>query len=490
MSNRDDFIAVVKRVKSALSSITDDQRIKLLTQARQEHKLTREEATKILGNEGLNVNNVVNYFEVLDLDVKVSESLSEDQIRDKADELYNRYAPDAGNPPIRKKLDRIREARLILLAPQKRKEHAKLVMERPKHGDLLFTFATTGIPQLETLMKHNYSEATQILYSGNLAKCLSGTPLAGAAKAVVSKFNSDKSMGMKAMVAIISEKIEFTGGDKASKPEELATMADKNKNWNEAKKLLYKGFFAIWLEYTNETYLATKTKEVVLKCSDDDIGLEKFIQELNPHIGKPKLEVNLSKIDFGTMNVNSKKTEEFEIINKSRGKLHGKVKIENDDIPNLRIEESSVKGKWIVRVEIDTSKLAKHKTHSGSLLVETNGGKKSIPITCYVDNPVQRSIQNVVISSCSVAAIALVTRLIIQQFGRTGWLSTRLTGTEFVDWPQYWKWAEWFEWPWFGWRVYTLSEPWADFGFVIALVFLGGGIFAYWHFLFKKKIGR
>ena len=243
MPKRNDFIAVVKRVKSALSNITDDQRKELVKQAVQDHKLTRQEATKILENEGLtanNVNNVVNYFEELGLDMKVIESLSEDEIKTeigkKSDDLYNEYSKQgSGNPLIRDKLDLVTEAKRILSDPQKRKEHRDLIKGRPKHVDLLFTFATTGIAQLTSLIKDHYSEATQILYSGNLAKCLSGTRLADAAQAVVRQFSRDKSMGMMAMVAIISGKIEFTGGDKGSTRQELATMADKN--WNDAKKI-------------------------------------------------------------------------------------------------------------------------------------------------------------------------------------------------------------------------------------------------------------
>ena len=494
MSNRDDFIAVVKRVKSALSNITNDQQRKLLTQARQDHKLTRQEATKILGNEGLtanNVNNVVNYFEVLDLDMKVIESLSEDEIRTKirtkADKLYNKYSADSGNPLIRKKLDLIAEARDTLLQKEKRQEHINTIKPRPKHVDLLFTFATTDIAQLTSLMKDNYSEATQILYSGNLAKCLSGTHLADAAKSVVSEFKSNKSMGMKAMDAILRDKIKLKSGGEVSTRQDIARLIDQDQNWDEAKVLLYDGFFTFWFEHTNQTRLANTAKSITTDHPfKRDRGLEKFVQELDPQIGKPKPEVSESEIDFGKMNPKDKDIIQIEIKNKGRGFLYGEVEIESS-LPGLQISNTEINGTGVISVALDASSLASRKTHKTSLVVKTDGEQLKIPISCYVDNFTQRAVQQVAKSGLSMAGIAFVTRLIIQQFGSSGWLGTHLTGADFTSWTQHWQWVEWFQWPWFKWTVYTLGAPGAGLGFIIALASFGAGIFGYWYFILKKK---
>ena len=109
---------------------------------------------------------------------------------------------------------------------------------------------------------------------------------------------------------------------------------------------------------------------------------------------------------------------------------------------------------------------------------------KSDPVPTGDGMLLQQSIQRVAISGFSVAAIALVTRLIIQQFGISEWL----TRTGFTDWERHWRWVEWFEWPWFEWKVYTLSAPASDLGFIIALASLGVGIFGYWKFFLKKKV--
>ena len=107
---------------------------------------------------------------------------------------------------------------------------------------------------------------------------------------------------------------------------------------------------------------------------------------------------------------------------------------------------------------------------------------KSDPVPTGDGMLLQQSVQRVAISGFSVAAIALVTRLILQQFGISGWL---VTG--FTDWSQYWSWVKWFEWPWFKWTVYTLNAPGRDLGFIIALVPLGAGIFTYISFFSKGR---
>ena len=205
-----------------------------------------------------------------------------------------------------------------------------------------------------------------------------------------------------------------------------------------------------------------------------------------PSIGHPELEVSQSEIDFGRMDTESQKTIHMEIKNIGRGFLYGDVQLA-EDMPGLQISDTDIQGNGVVTVEIDASALTAKQTHQGSLVVKTNGGELNVPISYYIDHPSQQSIQRVAISGFSLAAIAIVTRLIIQQFGSSGWLATHLTGAGFTGWEQHWKLVEWFEWPWFEWKVYTLAAPEAGVGSVIGFIALGVGAFAYWHFFLRKK---
>ncbi len=340
----------------------------------------------------------------------------------------------------------------------------------------------TSIPQLATLIEKNAREATDILYQGYLEQGLAGageTPLAQAAKAVVQRFSSDRPTGLMAMVSILRKKINFKRGGEAGTLQQLARSIDLN--WEDAKAWLYNGFFALWLEYTNETQLAGTAKKIVSRYGNQqDIGLEELIQRLDPQIGKPEPEVSQSEIDFGNMNSESQKTIQFKIKNVGRGFLYGDVQLASN-IPGLQISNTEIQGDGVVTIKLDARALTAKQKHQASLVVDTNGGTVKVPVSCYITYPVQNSIQRLAVSGFSMAAIAIVARLIVQEFGTSGWL------TGFIDWEQYWQWVEWFEWPWFEWEVKTLAALGSGVEFIIGFVALGVGAFAYWHFFFRKK---
>ena len=452
----------------------------------------------------------MNYFEVLELTIDELKNLSDDEIKarvlSKYEPLYAKTRTSA-NPRNDKKQVELNTARDTLIDPQKRQEHIDLITGKktsfdPDYDDpqersggdtrTIITFRNgdeaTSIPQLVTLIENNAKEASDYLYGGYLKDGLAGVgqaPFAIAAEAIVKQFSSDRSIGLMAMVAILQGKVKMRRGNKASTPQQLARLIDQN--WGDAKTLLYNGFIGLWLEYTQQSQLASITKKITNRYRDEqDIGLEELVQRLDPRIGTPEPDFSHSEIDFQTMNTKDKDTIQFKIKNKGRGFLYGDVQIESG-LPGLQVSGTEINGNGIVTVALDTSSLTVRKTHKASLVVDTNGGQFKVPISCYVDHPTQQSVQRIAISGLSMAAIAVVARLIIQQFGVSGWLATRLTGAGFIEWEQHWQWVEWFEWPWFEWTVYTLGAPGAGLGFVIALASLGAGIFGYWYFFFKKK---
>ena len=367
--------------------------------------------------------------------------------------------------------------------PDPRQQSARTIVKF-RNGD-----EATSIPQLATLMEKNDKEATDILYQGYLEQGLAGageTPLAQAAKEVIHQFSSDRTLGLEAMVAILRKKIKFKQGGEVGTLQQLARSIDQN--WDQAKTLLYSGFIALWLQHTNQDKIASTVQKVVNTYRDDqNIGLEELVQRLDPQIGKPEPEVSQPDIDFGTIDTNSQQTTQFKIKNVGRGFLFGEVQIE-DGLPGLQISDTKVYRDGVVTIELNAKVLKAKQKHHATLVVNTNGGKINIPISCYIDNPIQQAIQRVAISGLSVAAIAVVARLIVEQVATSGWLATHLTGEGFIGWGHYWQWVEWFKWPWFEWRVFTLGGPGTGLGFVIAFTLLGVGIFSYWYFFFKKKI--
>ena len=467
-----------------------------------------------------------NYFEVLELSIDQIEGQDEATIKNTVDTAHKRlYAFTVGSyanvprPDGRTQTQWqviLNDAQDTLLDPQKRREHIDELTPDPiptpttdSHADppprqqstrTIIKFRNgdeaNSIQQLATLMEKNASEATDILYQGYLEQGLAGAgeiPSAQAAKAVTHQFSSDHTLGLQAMVAILSKKIKFKHGSEAGTLQQLARSIDQN--WEEAKTLLYNGFIAFWLQHTNQGNIASTVQRVVNTYGDEqDKGLEELVQRLDPQIGKPAPEASQSEIDFGNINSGSQKTIQFSIKNVGRGFLYGEVSLASN-MPGLEISDTEINGKGTVTGKLDASALIAKKKHQTSLVVDTNGGTLKVPVSCYITYSVKNAIQRLVINGFLLAAIVLVTRLIISQFGSSGWLATHLTGAGSMEWEQVWQWNEWFEcnelfgfeWLWFDWQVYTLSAPKAGMESVIAFVFLGVAVFVYRHYFFKKK---
>ena len=427
MSKRDEFIAEVKGVKSTFSNITDDQHRDLIRKGVKDYDLTRDEAEKILKAHGPKVGQAqsVNYFEVLELKNEDIENLRENEMKKTVQDAYNkifkeyRDRPDQHNPSVKKKLGELKVVSGMLENPNELIKHFHEIIEKNDDDDddddhnkqdpqrqsarTIIKFRNgdqaTSILQLATLMEKNAKEATDMLYGGYLEKALEEAKEFSFALMVPQVINAfrggNPSMGLMAMVSLLRGKVKMGRGGEASTPRELARLIDQN--WNQAKTLLYNGFFELWLEYYTKTKLANIADKIKTDSpNDEDIGLEEFVQSLDPSIGHPELEVSQSKIDFGRMDTRSKKTIQFKINKKmgGRGFLYGDVQLVQR-MPGLRISDTEIKGNGIVTVELDASALTAKQTHKGWLAVETNGGELNIPISCYIDYPSQKSIPEV-----------------------------------------------------------------------------------------------
>ena len=529
MSTHDEFVTIVNTLKAASPTISADQRVGLLRQAVQQHGLSIDEASKILEASGLIIGEKVNYFEILGLSMEDlqngSEADSVSQIDAAHEALYNtslraggRVRPDGQTEEQWRVL--LNQARDTLKDPQSREEHIADLQRTADNGSLegnvppIFKFPNgdeaTSIPQLADLMAKNPKEATDALYRGYLEQSLGRAgemQFATAARATAKEFPNDHELGFKAMVQILRGKMAFQKGietrtpqrlgqkmevdkqNEAATPNQLARMIDRN--WKQAKTLLYNGFMALWFEHTQQPQFADIAKKITTRYNTDpDIGLEMLVQELDPHIGQPELEISHTHIDFGTVDAEAQTTIQLEIKNVGRGFLYGDVELATK-LPGFQVSTSTIRGGARLTVALDARHLAVKRRHEIPLAIRTNSGPLlKVPITCYVDYLISESIRRVLISSAAVATIALVTRLIIFLLEDSGWLGTYLTGTNFTNWSDYWRqsWTEWSDsWLWIDWKVYALKTPRSGFGFILALASLGVGIFGYWFFFLKKK---
>lgn len=126
MSNRD-FMIFVGGLKSTLGNLNGDQWERLLQKAVQDYGLTAEEATQILEDLELKV---INYCEVLGLNIEDLQHKSETEIetlvQNKYNQLYKNAIDSKASGAVKNLLI---EAKSILKDPQKRREHIAVLHE-------------------------------------------------------------------------------------------------------------------------------------------------------------------------------------------------------------------------------------------------------------------------------------------------------------------------------------------------------------------------
>ena len=533
MSKRDDFVTFVREFKAASPTISTEQYSGLLRQANNKYELSDNEASEILKDLGLNVGGTDNYFEILGLSIEELENLDEEAIVARVEKAYSVLFTESLNAGARPRSDGRTEdqwrdlliqAEDTLKDSEKREAYvANLQRELDDlfvgDGPPIFKFPNgdeaLNIAQLAKLMLKHSKDATDALYRGYLEQSLGRVGemhFADAARSVVSGFANRHELGLKAMVSILQGKMEFQEGPVARTPAELANAIDLN--WEEAKNLLFNGFIALWLEYNQQSELASIARNITTLYGDEqDIGVEKLVQSLNPRIGHPKLDINHASINFGNVDTETQKKIQLEIKNTGRGFLYGNLQL-TDDIPGIQLSTMTIRGDTLVIVELDASQLALKKMYKTDLVVNTNtgdptapssqyviraesestiptnvgglSGDVTIPIACYVDYPVLKSINRIVISGASVAAITLGVCLITILLGDSRWLASRLTDTNYVTFnPDWVPWSD--RWLWTDWTIYKLGTPGIGFRFIVALAVLVGGVFVYRFFFFKRR---
>ena len=153
----------------------------------------------------------------------------------------------------------------------------------------------------------------EALYDGTLEqnlRSLDQNLFADTAGTIVDRFPNDHDTGLMAMVAVLQGEVRMQKGKGANTPKQLARLIDKN--WAQAKTLLYNGFFAVWLAHVNHQQLADTANEITNRYTDQqDIGLETFVQGLEPRIGNPIPEISHPEIHLNGVDTGSKKNDPF-----------------------------------------------------------------------------------------------------------------------------------------------------------------------------------
>ena len=251
-----------------------------------------------------------NYFEVLELSIDEIQDKDEATIKDLVNAALTKlYALTIGayaNMPRSDGLTQaqwqkvLNDAKDTLLDPQKRRDHIATLTQEPEEieeiEELEQPVATfpggeeaRSITGLAALLEKYPTHAADTLYDGTLEQNLRNTDqnlFGDAAQTIVDRFSDDRDTGLMAIVAVLRGQVLMQKGSGASTPKQLARLIDRN--WDQAKTLLYNDFFAVWLAHVNQQQLADTANEITNRYSDQqDIGLETFVQGLDPGDRKP-----------------------------------------------------------------------------------------------------------------------------------------------------------------------------------------------------------
>ena len=381
-----------------------------------------------------------NYFEVLELSIDDIQDQDEATIKDLVSNAHTKqYAQTIGayaNVPRSDGLTQaqwqkvLNDAKATLLDPRKRRKHIADLTEAPEELEQPVLTLPGGeearnITGLAALLEQHSPHAAEALYDGTLAQNLRSTDqnlFADAAQTIVDRFSNDHDTGLMAMVAVLHGEVKMQKGTGANTPKQLARLIDQN--WDQAKTLLYNDFFAVWLQHTNHQQLADTAKEITNRYTDQqDIGLETFVQELDPGIGNPIPEISHPEIHLNGVDTGSEKTIHSEIKNIGRGFLYGDVQLKND-IPGLQISDTSIHGDGVVTIHLDGNALTSNPVHQTAVVIDTNGQNLEVPI--YINHGIQPLLRWVGISGILMAVLALSTRFLAYELPQ--WAGTFIFG--------------------------------------------------------------
>jgi MYXO-CTERM domain-containing protein len=119
----------------------------------------------------------------------------------------------------------------------------------------------------------------------------------------------------------------FRSKDAARVPEDLVPLCDRS--WDEAREHFYQGRFTQWFNQLNRHDLVAQAEAIRQRETDQDAGLEAFLQALDPALPKPQLAIAeqplVQALNFGRMQVDQEKVRTVHLNNTSRGHLSGRV---------------------------------------------------------------------------------------------------------------------------------------------------------------------
>ena len=171
MANRDDFITIIRALRDASPTISNEQRKGLIRQAVQNHGLSVDEATEILVSNGLVVGDETSYFDVLRISIDEIRSLDEVEIRHLVEiahkKLYSTSLQAGGRPRVDGRTEAqwrtlLNQARDVLIDAERRHVYIASIQDNATSTIDIVSVETESPPE-QTLAKPSENDEHPII---------------------------------------------------------------------------------------------------------------------------------------------------------------------------------------------------------------------------------------------------------------------------------------------------------------------------------------
>ncbi len=175
----------------------------------------------------------------------------------------------------------------------------------------------------------------------------------------------------------------FRSGTIAGNLHELALACDKN--WDEAVEHLFNGDFEAWLIQSNRPDLANRAASIKRRGGDPSAGLEEFIRAIDHTMLMPSLAFDQPVVDLGAVEHGEKRTVTVQLMNASRGYLHGEIR---NSVPWVRVTPRSFglrEGQQTtLTVMVDTGTLNEGPLAQTIFQATSNGGQALVALKANI----------------------------------------------------------------------------------------------------------
>ncbi|MHB9031563.1 MAG: serine/threonine-protein kinase [Anaerolineae bacterium] len=164
------------------------------------------------------------------------------------------------------------------------------------------------------------------------------------------------------------ETFTFPGGVQIRSVGALPSLCDEH--WDAARSFLYNGDFQRWLRDLNRHDLVTSAENAIQANTNHDTGLEQFLRAVDPGIIKPKVTVDPSDLQLGSVARVAVIPRSITLVNTTRGYSQAQL---SADVPWLEPYPTSIhlwaKTPVKARISVHAQGLPLRKEQSGRVTI-------------------------------------------------------------------------------------------------------------------------